>query len=209
MHEFAVSVFLYFLALLFAIFEVEAEGRYGWAEKFPTWYRVNGAAAKLYGLFTNKPLTGYHAALFFVPVLIMFWPMVATNTLTLHGSLTALSMYFMWVIIWDFSWFVINPHYGVKNFRRDRVWWFSKEPWLLGRIPSGYCMAMIMSLALAALAGAVDGGWLDSFYDRLFMLIRFLILTGWLVVFGAPLYREYYGKMRSYDERDKAGIFRS
>ena len=207
MHIFAESLFLFGLAVLFGIFEIEAEGRYGWGEKFPTWYRVNGAAAKLYGRITNKPLTGYHAALFFVPFFIMFWPMVATSTFTWHGAFMAFSLYFAWVVVWDFSWFVLNPYYGIKKFRRDGVWWFAREPWLGGRIPSGYVLAWITSLGLAAFAGGLDGGWSAAVTDRAQMLGWYLVGICLLAVLGTPLFRKYYSAMRMHDERQEAGIF--
>lgn len=207
MHILAEALFLFVLAVLFGIFEIEAEGKYGWGEKFPTWYRVNGVAAKLYGRITNKPLTGYHAALFFVPFFIMFWPMVATSTLTWQGAFMAFSLYFAWVVVWDFSWFALNPYYGIKKFRRDRVWWFAREPWLFGRIPSGYGLAWATSLTLAAIGGGIEGGSLTALTDRLQMLGWYVLGTWLLIVFGAPLFRRYYSTMRTHDERGKAGIF--
>lgn len=206
MHIIAVALFLFALAVLFGIFEIEAEGKFGWGEKFPTWYRVNSRVAKIYGMFTNKPLTGYHAALFFVPILIFLWPMVATSTMTLHGVAGAFSLYFAWVVVWDFSWFVLNPHYGVEKFRRDGVWWFAREPWY-GRVPSSYANAWFISLALAAISGGLNGGWLDALFDQFRLLLMFLVCIMWLAVVGAPMFARYYHSMRRNDERDQAGIF--
>lgn len=207
MHIFAESLFLFVMAVLFGIFEIEAEGRHGWGEKFPTWYRVNGVAAKLYGRITNKPLTGYHAALFFVPFFIMFWPMVATSTLTLHGAFMAFSLYFAWVVVWDFSWFALNPYYGVKKFRRNSVWWFASEPWLFARIPSGYILAWLTSLILAGVSGGIDGGWSAVVTDQAQMLGWYLVGTLLIIIVGAPLFSKYYSAMRTHDERTEAGIF--
>lgn len=205
MHIFAVSAFLFALAVLFGVFEIEAEGKYGWGEKFPTWYRVTGWA-KLYTSFTNKPLTGYHAALFFVPVMIFLWPMVATSTMSLHGVVRAFSFYFAWVIIWDFCWFVLNPHYGITKFRRDSVWWFSLEPWL-GRVPSSYISSFAVSLVLAALSGGLHGGWINALLEQIQQLSWYFTFTVILIGVGAPLFREYYHNMRKHDERGSSGIF--
>lgn len=205
MHIFAESAFLFALAVLFGIFEIEAEGKYGWGEKFPTWYRTSGWA-KVYTTFTNKPLTGYHAALFFVPILIFFWPMVANSTMSWHGVFHALSLYFAWVVIWDFSWFVLNPYYGIKKFRRDGVWWFSREPWL-GCVPSSYVNGWMISLTLAAISGGIEGGWLSAFANQAEQFGWYMLGTLLLVVVGTPLFRRYYSAMRSFDEREKAGIF--
>lgn len=205
MHILAVSAFLYVLAVLFAVFEIEAEGRYGWGEKFPTWYRTSGWA-KIYTSFTNKPLTGYHAALFFVPVLVFLWPMVATSTLTLQGAFAALAAYFAWVAVWDFAWFVLNPFYGVRNFRRTNVWWFASEPWI-GRVPMSYISAWCTSLALATVGGGISGGALNAFGNQIQQLGWYLLATLLLALFGAPLFARYYEAMRRTDERQDAGIF--
>lgn len=207
MHIFVESMYLSVVAVLFGVFEIEAEGKFGWGEKFPTWYRVNGFVPKLYGKFTNKPLTGYHAALFFVPIMIFLWPMVATDTVSLHGALAALGFYFAWVIIWDFSWFILNPAYGVSRFRRNSVWWFAKEPWLFGRVPFGYISGWATSLALAAASGGVEGGWQNAVVDQAQQLGWYLAVMVVLAIVGAPLFRRYYFAMRKHDERDQAGIF--
>jgi hypothetical protein len=207
MHILAGSAFLFALAVLFAVFEVEAEGKYGWGEKFPTWYRTRGFVAKLYGTITSKPLTGYHAALFFVPILIFFWPMVSTSTLSWAGTLSAFSDYFAWVVLWDFCWFILNPYYGIKRFRRKYVWWFSKEPWIAGRVPLGYINAWVMSLFLAAASGALESGAEQALTDRIYQLGLYLVGLFFLAKLGRPLYLRYYRKMRRRDERNLAGIF--
>lgn len=207
MHTLAVSGFLLVLATLFAIFEIEAEGKYGWGEKFPTWYRTTGFVAKLYGSITHKPLTGYHAALFFVPFFLFMWPMVATATMTWAGVFSALSNYFAWVVLWDFIWFVLNPNYGIKQFRRTSVWWFSREPWLFGRIPFGYVSSWATALGLSAVSGVISGSWQTMVNNQLQQFGWYLAGLVLLVAIGAPLYGKYYRAMRRTDERADAGIF--
>lgn len=211
MHLLAISGFLFVLAVLYAIFEIEAEGKYGWGEKFPTWYRTRGFAAKLYKFFTNKPLTGYHSALFFVPILTFLWPMVYTATGSWESALDAFSLYFCWVVVWDFCWFVLNPYYGVKRFRKSYVWWFSQEPWIGGRVPFGYISAWAMSLVLAAgtgwLAGDTREAATDGVTDRLQMMGWFLAGLVILHLVVAPAFRRYYIRMRRHDDRALAGIF--
>lgn len=205
MHIFAVSAFLFALAVLFGIFEIEAEGKFGWAEKFPTWYRTGGLA-KVYTFFTNKPLTGYHLALFFVPLFIFVWPMVATSTLSWHGILRALSFYFAWVILWDFTWFVLNPDYGVHRFRRSNIWWLAKEAWILG-LPSSYLTSLAASLIFAVLSGALHGGWQNALWAQAQQLVWYFTFTCVLIGVGAPLFREYYYNMRKRDDRGSTNIF--
>lgn len=207
MHILAVSAYLYVLAVLFAMFEIEAEGKHGWAEKFPTWYRSSGWA-KVYTIFTNKPLTGYHAALFFVPLIILAWPMVATSTMSWHGFFHSLSQYFAWIIIWDFAWFVLNPNYGIKKFRRGSIWWLSHEPWF-GRMPSSYISSFAAAGAFAAISGGIRGGWLQSVSLLAQQLGWYAVFTLLLALVGSPLFAKYYAAMRTRDERSQAGIFHS
>jgi hypothetical protein len=64
-------LFWMLFATVVACIEIESEGRFGWAEKAPTWFRTTGIVAKLYGmLMGKKPLTGYHSFMFFFPVLL-------------------------------------------------------------------------------------------------------------------------------------------
>ncbi len=207
MHTWAVSSFLFVMALLFAMFEIEAEGKFGWAEKFPTWYRTRGRLAKLYMRITHKPLTGYHASLFFVTLLLFMWPMVQTSTLSFEGIFTALGMYWAWIIVWDYSWFVLNPHYGSSGFRRNNVWWFANEPWVLGRIPLGYITSWITALAFASVGGLIGGDWHEAFRTQVVQLGWYLLGLLYLINFGAPLYQRYHSTMREHDDRSDAGIF--
>lgn len=206
MHILAVSAFLLVLATLFGCFEIEAEGKNGWAERFPTWYRVNGPA-KIYVKITHKPLTGYHAALFFVPIMIFIYPMIAAGHVTGAGVFAALATYYAWVVIWDYSWFVLNPHYGIHYFRPEAVWWFGHEPWLFGRIPTSYISAWATSLALAAISGWMHGGVVTAIGHQAQQFGWYLAGLVLLAVVGAPLYGRYYLHMRKFDERGKAGIY--
>jgi len=206
MHVLAVSAFLFLLACLFGSFEIEAEGKYGWGEKMPTWYRVNGPA-RLYVKVTNKPLTGYHAALFFVPIMVFFYPMIAAGRVTLAGSLAAVATYYAWVVVWDFSWFVLNPHYGWKQFRPNSVWWFGHEPWLAGRVPMSYVSAWVTAAALAALSGWSGGGVIHALSRQGQQFGWYALGLVLLATVGAPLFGRYYRRMRQHDERELAGIY--
>ena len=71
-------------------------------------------------------------------------------------------------MVWDYLWFVLNPAYTVRRFRKGKVWWFEK-PWI-GRFPIDYYSGSALSIVLAragrlvgrqrrrALPPAVDAG---------------------------------------------------
>jgi hypothetical protein len=62
------TLLLFAYALLFALVEIEIEGKDGWAMNLPTWYRREPFYARVFALLlSGKPLTGYHAVMFFIP----------------------------------------------------------------------------------------------------------------------------------------------
>ena len=46
----SIGAIVFWCLFAFAItgLEIESEGKYGWAEKMPTWYRTTGFAARVY-----------------------------------------------------------------------------------------------------------------------------------------------------------------
>jgi hypothetical protein len=42
-------------------------------------------------------------------------------------------------------WFVLNPHYGIKNFRKGKIWWH-KTWW--GPVPALYWFLLIIVILL-------------------------------------------------------------
>ncbi|HSX48006.1 MAG TPA: hypothetical protein VLF41_00655 [Candidatus Nanoarchaeia archaeon] len=208
LHVFVVSTFLFAMAVVVAIMEIETEGKHGWAQHLPTWYRTEGRVAQLYIKSTGRPaLTGYHAAITPLPFLIFLLPMVYTSHFSLAGVLMVAAIYFVWTIVWDFSWFALNPHYGVAKFRRNRVWWFSQERWHFGRVPESYIKATLTSLAFATLSGAASGGAVNGLTWSVEQIGWYLVFTALLVRFGAPAFRKYYWHMRQQDHRGMAPIF--
>jgi len=201
------ALFWFTLALVFAAVEVEIEGRYGWAEKLPTWYRTAGFWARLYALvMRGKPLTGYHLFMFFLPLLALHGAFFLGAPFTLRNELMILANYACWVSLWDYLWFVLNPAYGSAGFRKDKVWWYARSRWLLGRLPLEYALSVALSLKLALAAAFFAGDW-TVFTGHLLRLACLAFLLAPAVVFIGPPYRRWHSKMRRRDDRDRAGIF--
>lgn len=199
------ALFWFVLAIVFACIEIESEGRWGWAEKAPTWFRTGGIAGKLYGaLMGGKPLTGYHLFMFFLPVLMFHIPFFSGVKWTLGGECMTWAMYFAWCPLWDYLWFVLNPAYGVRGFRKDKVWWHAKSPWVFGLFPADYLIGWVISVAFAF--GAQCFGRQRAFADHALLLISFLVLTG-ITIAAAPLYHRWYRAMRRRDDRGKVNMF--
>lgn len=201
------ALFWFALALVFAAVEVEIEGRHGWAEKLPTWYRTTGFWARLYGsVMRGKPLTGYHLFMFFLPLLALHGAYFLGAPLTLRNELMILANYACWVSLWDYLWFVINPDYGSAGFRKDRVWWYAQSRWILGRMPLEYVLSVVLSLALALIAAFIAGDR-SVFTGHLMRLGCLVLLLTLAAIFVGPRYRRWRARMGRRDERDQAGIF--
>ncbi len=66
-------IFNFFIAIALAKLEIEIEGKYGWAEKLPTW-RLKNKWTKLF--WGEQPYTGYHFWLLIVLLLFYIFPML-------------------------------------------------------------------------------------------------------------------------------------
>lgn len=191
---------LFVYALLFALVEIEIEGAYGWADKLPTWYRVTPRYARAFSfLLSGKPLTGYHAVMFFVPLLSFHLPFVFGAPWTRSMEVRVLAAYLVWVVVWDFLWFVLNPRYGWARFRKGQVWWHDRR-WI-GRFPIDYWNGFATSLVLVAIA-AVLGGGARLVVGHATMSLGLVVLTA-LTMSLAPAYQRWYAHMRrpGSDER--------
>ena len=194
------AAFWSFFAVVIACVEIEAEGKRGWAEKMPTWYRTTGFWAVLYGkLLGGKPLTGYHLFMFFFPVLLFHAHFFVGVPWSGERELLAWAMYFAWCPLWDYFWFVLNPHYAGR-FRKENVWWHARSAWVFGLFPVDYLFGALLSLGCAALAGT------PALAAHVALLIGFGVSVCVLHV-AAPAYHRWYVRMRLRDDRDRAGIF--
>ena len=188
--------FLFGFALLFALVEIEIEGADGWAIKLPTWYRRSPGYARLYGLFmSGKPLTGYHAIMFFIPFCAFHIGLAFGQSWSLALEARIVSAYFVWNVTWDFLWFVLNPAFGWRSFRKGKIWWHNRQ-WI-GRMPIDYANALVASFVVATLPLALRGkSWLLHEHTAFVAGMATLTL---LCTVAAPLYQRWYRHMRRPD----------
>jgi hypothetical protein len=196
------TLLLFLWAFGLAGIEIEIEGGVGWAERLPTWYLKRGLTGRIYGIVMGqRPLTGYHVYAFTIPMLILHLPYVMGVDWTVAGELRTIATYFVLAVVWDYLWFVLNPAYTVKRFRRGNVWWF-EVPWIW-RFPLDYYLGVGFSVALVGLACLVDGSW-ELLRRHAWFLAGLAILVGVVVVL-APLYHRWYRHMRRAGADDRAG----
>jgi hypothetical protein len=143
------AVFFGFLGLtawLFALLEIQIEGRHGWAEKLPTW-RIDNRWIRAW---LRKPLTGYHLYAQGFVVMVAHAPFglnLAPWNATSEMRILAFVVLF-WVLE-DFLWFVCNDAYGFRRFtprhiswHRDSWWWVAPRDYWIG-VPVGLVLYLL------------------------------------------------------------------
>jgi hypothetical protein len=134
-------VFMVFLAFILALWEIQIEGKDGWAAKSPGWRIEKEWVMKLTG---GRPLTGYHVFMNVFLIAIVHLPLFFVPWMWRLECLL-LGLYVWMVFVEDFLWFVLNPYYGIKNFRKGKIWWH-KEWW--GPVPALYWILLAITVIL-------------------------------------------------------------
>jgi len=142
-------VFMVFMAFILALWEIQIEGKDGWAAKAPCWRLETGWLMKL---TDGRPVTGYHfymtlfiIALVHLPFFFVSWDWQTESLI--------LGFYVGMVLLEDILWFALNPHFGIKKFRKGKIWWHTR--WL-GPVPLMYYWLIIIVAVLLFLGwGAI------------------------------------------------------
>lgn len=160
------NLYLFILALVLALLEIQIEGPNGWARNLPTWRPASHKwYSKLYEkIMSGKELTGYHLAMFGFVLLIFFFPYFSGTPFNLGNLLKTVSTYFVFIALWDFIWFVLNPFYPLKNFQKDNV---NHKSWFLG-MPIDYYFCLLISLIIVSLG---------NFYFKIPSLISWWVIN--------------------------------
>lgn len=174
------NFYIFLLATAVAVLEIQIEGKNGWAEKLPAWHPARGSRLRrLYASFSNrKELDGYHITLFTVLILVFYLPFAFGAPLGLVEFLKALSLFFLFMVVWDFLWFVWNPWFTVRRFSRKNIPWH--KIWIFG-VPFDYLEGIIISLALVAFIPSMLFWWL--FHVALFTFFVFISIFISLFIF--------------------------
>jgi hypothetical protein len=143
-------IVLFWCAFCFAKFEICVEGKDGWATRLPTW-RLPSTHWMSRIFFGGREATGYHVwlQLFFLSILhtiYLFQP------LALKVELKVLSFFILFWVLEDFLWFVLNPAYTIKRFKKEHIAWHPH--WWLG-MPREYVIFLPIGILLYLIALAV------------------------------------------------------
>jgi hypothetical protein len=134
-------VFMAFMAFLLALWEIQIEGKDGFAAKLPCWRLEKGRLMRLTG---GRPITGYHVFMVLFLIALVHLPLFfVTWSWRLEGLL--IGFFIGMLLLEDFLWFVINPNYGIKSFRRGKIWW---HPSWWGPVPDFYWILLPIVVVL-------------------------------------------------------------
>lgn len=126
------------LAAVLALWEIQIEGQHGWAEKLPTWRIEKGWIVKIWG---GRPVTGYHTFMNIFLILMIHFPFFFTSW-SVRKELFIIGFFIALLLVEDWLWFVFNPAYGLKKFRKGMIWW---HPHWWGPVPDYYWLAALIS----------------------------------------------------------------
>jgi hypothetical protein len=133
--------FMAFMSLILALWEIQIEGKDGWAANSPGWRLEKGWLVKITG---GRPITGYHFYMTVFIIALVHLPLFFV-TWSLRLECLLLGFYLGMVLLEDFLWFVLNPYYGIKNFRKEKIWWH--RTWW-GPVPSLYWILLVLTVLL-------------------------------------------------------------
>lgn len=118
-------IFLSVLSFIFAKVEIAIEGSEGWAKNFPTWKlpREHWVSQIFFG---GRPATGYH---FWVILFVLIFLHITFifNPFSLFIELKLLSFFVLFWVLEDFLWFVLNPAFGIRKFKKENIWWHANN----------------------------------------------------------------------------------
>jgi len=197
------ALFLFVLSLVFAFVEIEIEGKFGWAEKLPTWYRKS----KIADLFNGqRPLSGYFVFMILFLLVMFHMGFFLGLIWSIAAELQIISYFLIFIAVEDFLWFVFNPNYGIKNFKKDKIWWHYNCKWIFGLFPADYVVVIIITLLLNYFSSLLIGN-ITIFYNYVYSLLIILVLVFLASVLLPKVYKKWYFELRKKDERKKFNIF--
>ena len=130
-------LYMILVAGVLALWEIQIEGKNGWAKNLPTW-RVK---TKILG---GRDLTGYHLFMWIFLLLSFHFVFIfivwdwRTESLVL-GFLTGM------ILSEDFFWFILNPSFGLRRFSKRYIPWH--KSWI-GPFPTFMWYGLIIFIVL-------------------------------------------------------------
>lgn len=137
-------LFLFFLSTVFALLEIQIEGKHGWAQNLPTWvYKKDW----IINLLNGKYPTGYHTVFILLFFPLFFHLPVFFTKWSIYKECIVIGSFFLLIVVEDFMWFVLNPAFGLKKFspKNKKIWWHRKWFW---KLPDFYIEGLLVAFIL-------------------------------------------------------------
>jgi hypothetical protein len=139
------TIWMLILAYLHAKQETEIEGKAGWARHLPT-FRINVFITKL---LIGKEITGYHIYMLLMFLIIFHLPLLFIP-FTWKNECIVMGLISVYWVIEDFLFFIVNPHFTLKNFCKSKICWHKR--WCLWNLmPVSYIWGIIVGSILLIL----------------------------------------------------------
>jgi hypothetical protein len=132
-------------AFIWANLEVQIEGPHGWAKNLPTWRIEKHFLLDIF--MGGRALTGFHTWAFSFVAFAFHLPLVWLGRWTWPLECEVLGSLMLFWVVEDFLWFIINPHYGWRRYREQKITWHPR--WFLG-IPVDHWGMLLMSALFLA-----------------------------------------------------------
>ena len=140
-----IIIYLIILALIHAKLELMIEGKAAWAMRLPCWRIDNDLTRFLLG----KEITGYHVWLLVLFLFIFHAPFLFINW-SLQKEFITIGLFYWYWIVEDWFWFIESKHYGLRSFKKGRIFWHKRWFWCL---PVSYWWGMIIGTIFLIIGG--------------------------------------------------------
>jgi hypothetical protein len=131
----AYFIFIIVLAFWLAKLEIQIEGPDGWAKNLPTWRIEKHWLLDLF--WGGRAMTGYHFWIMTFMLLLFHAPIFFVQDWSWQLEFRTIGGFILLWIVEDFLWFVVNPTFGIRKFKKIHIHWHPR--WFLG-LPIEYWM---------------------------------------------------------------------
>lgn len=128
--SFGILIFILISSVLFALLEIQIEGKDGWAEKLPTW-KIKNPLEKIIDM---PYFTGYHIYFWIFIFTLLHFPYFLGLSFNFLNEVKIIETFILILLFEDFLWFILNPNWGIKRFLKEKIPWNRDKIFYLPRI---------------------------------------------------------------------------
>ena len=172
-------LFVILFSTIYALIEIEIEGKNGWMEGLPT-----PGVLK----FGTKNMTLYHIYM----LILIIVSIIFQNNMTFSFNIFLYSLTNVLFILFleDILWFIFNPHFTIKKYSKKDIWWHSKQPWYFGMPLHNYIISLIV-LIISYYFYITNVPLHSIILNNLIYSYLFIVLS----IILSPIYHKFYNKI--------------